>query len=171
MALRTETQWVDYFKDLAIPEDTAAQYAASFTANRISNAVLPELNKETLKDLGVTIIGDVLTILQKVKSPTASNSAAHASAHGGLSTASNISLVKPPQYSCPQLQSQMTSSQFRRFKAEWEGYKSLVSIPAQGSSSHLYNLACKDDQTLKELIFNSNPTFSTLVELQINDFR
>ena len=137
MAQRTETQWVDFFANLAIPQEVATQYAANFVKNRVTDPVLPSLDKQTLNELGITVIGDVLAILQKVHPPQDSSSANPLGPlRTGLVTTST-SIVKPPQYNCPQLQTEMTSAQFLRFKVECDGYKPLVSLPAHGSSSPL----------------------------------
>ena len=140
MAQRTEAQWAEFFVNLAIPQDVATHYAENFVKNRVTDAVLPSLDKQTLNELGITVIGDVLAILQKVHPPQDSGSANNSNtSHTGLVTTST-SIAKPPQYNCPQLQAKMTSAQFRRFKVEWEGYKPLVSLPAHGAAHHLTSI-------------------------------
>lgn len=45
----------------------AHTYAEILYNNRITEELLPELSKETLKELGITIMGDVLAILRVAK--------------------------------------------------------------------------------------------------------
>jgi len=53
--------------DAGIPKTDAAQYAAVFNSNRMTFEMLMDLNKEYLKDLEITVLGDVIAILKHAK--------------------------------------------------------------------------------------------------------
>ena len=55
--------WENFFQKTGIPEDTSKTYAKSFKNNHVTEIFLPELTKEFLNDLGITMIGDILIIL------------------------------------------------------------------------------------------------------------
>lgn len=59
--------WTQFFVRAGIPKDIAQKYAKSFHNNRITKEMLPELDKSTLSELGVTAIGDQLCILRRIK--------------------------------------------------------------------------------------------------------
>lgn len=64
---RTLSEWLQFLLDAGIPASQAAAYAVSFVENRIEKDMLDELDKDYLKELGVTILGDVIAILKQAK--------------------------------------------------------------------------------------------------------
>ena len=69
MALRVAEQWEQFLTAAAgIPSEESKRYAAMFVTNHINKTTVPVLSKDYLTDLGVTIIGDILAIIQHAKS-------------------------------------------------------------------------------------------------------
>ncbi|ELU02901.1 hypothetical protein CAPTEDRAFT_77885, partial [Capitella teleta] len=50
-----------------IPAGEAANYAVVFSDNRIQQDMLPDLQKEYLSDMGISVMGDVIAILKHAK--------------------------------------------------------------------------------------------------------
>jgi len=60
-------KWIDFFTGARIPLGAAKQYAKAFDDNRISTDMLMDLNKDYLRDMGITILGDIIAILKHAK--------------------------------------------------------------------------------------------------------
>lgn len=59
--------WLKFFTEAGIPPSDATGYAITFTDNRIKEAMIPDINKEYLRDMGITIMGDIIAILKHTK--------------------------------------------------------------------------------------------------------
>ncbi|KAK5968108.1 Sterile alpha motif containing protein [Trichostrongylus colubriformis] len=59
--------WQSFFVKIGIPTSISSRYAEIFRQNRVSKDMLPDLDKATLADLGVTAVGDQLAILRHAK--------------------------------------------------------------------------------------------------------
>lgn len=58
------TFWKKFCIDSGIPLLASTTYATAFADNRLTEDMVPELNKGVLKELGITIIGDIIAILK-----------------------------------------------------------------------------------------------------------
>jgi len=64
-----------FFLDAGIPPDSSAQYAVTFETNRMGLDMLMDLDKEYLRDLNITALGDIISILKHSKSASAKKAA------------------------------------------------------------------------------------------------
>ena len=150
MALLTEARWEDFFRSASITDEAASTYAKAFLDNGFSKLSLPLLDKDTLKDVGITTIGHQLSIIQHVKSlspPTSArtNTVAKASVSAKLSTITH----------------EMTKPQFRKFQQDWTVYKQITHLHADDTTPHLYN-AC--DDTVQTALTNTYSNFLSFDE-------
>jgi len=65
--MASKAEWNSFFLDAKIPKDVAARYAVNFYNNRMSFDMLADLNKDYLRDLDITVLGDVISILKHAK--------------------------------------------------------------------------------------------------------
>ncbi|XP_027901600.1 uncharacterized protein C19orf47 homolog isoform X2 [Xiphophorus couchianus] len=65
--LVSTSEWIQFFKDAGIPAGLAVTYAVSFVDHRIQKNMLMDLSKDIMMDLGITVIGDIITILKHAK--------------------------------------------------------------------------------------------------------
>ncbi|VVC30045.1 Hypothetical protein CINCED_3A000933 [Cinara cedri] len=59
--------WIRFFTDAGIPSFASSKYAAIFHENRIQSNMLMDLEKDILKEMGITVIGDIIAILKHAK--------------------------------------------------------------------------------------------------------
>lgn len=64
------SMWVQFFKDASIPSQYVQSYANKFTENRIRFDMLQDLDRPLLNELGISAIGDCLSILKHAKTWT-----------------------------------------------------------------------------------------------------
>ena len=65
--MASKIEWNEFFLDAKIPKDVAPLYAENFCKNRMSFDMLGDLTKEYLRDLDVTVLGDIISILKHAK--------------------------------------------------------------------------------------------------------
>ena len=70
MALRTEPEWKTFLIAAGIPEAEATTYSQKLVQNRLTEVSLPELSKQILTDLEITVLGDQMGILAHAKKVT-----------------------------------------------------------------------------------------------------
>ena len=151
MALRTKDEWVAFFKNAGIPDTESDTYATTFEQNRITGELLPELTEQFLDKLKIDIVGDVMAILRHAKSKTLTAS----------NTPQQPSFVKPPSAKLPQLHSDMTHPQFRKFKIDWDVFKNITHISNEQLHSQLYSCC---DESVQNAIINTSVNFFEIPE-------
>ncbi|XP_032690915.1 uncharacterized protein C19orf47 [Odontomachus brunneus] len=67
MAASLSAYWVKFFKGAGFPQDLATKHALVFSNNRIKPDMLPDLDKSSLKDMGIMLMGDMIAILRYAK--------------------------------------------------------------------------------------------------------
>ena len=102
MVLRTESMtpddWERFFIEVDISADSAKTHATKFAYEKLTIESLQMLDHSMLKELRVTLMGEVLCILKQAKEATAQSTHIQALA------------AKPPN-----LNFEMTPQQFRKF--------------------------------------------------------
>lgn len=59
--------WVKFFKGAGFSQDVATKHAVVFSNNRIKPDMLPDLDKPSLKEMGIILMGDMIAILRYAK--------------------------------------------------------------------------------------------------------
>ena len=136
MALRTDAQWKTFFQSAKITDEPKlSDYAKIFVDNSLTELSLEGLDKETLTELGITVVGDRLSILQCARNrqppTTPSTTVAKASVTAKLST----------------LTHEMTQPQFRKFQQDWTVYKLITQLQISQAAAHLYHTCDEAVQT------------------------
>ncbi|XP_076670915.1 uncharacterized protein LOC143370130 [Andrena cerasifolii] len=67
MASSLSAYWVRFFKGAGFPQDVATKHAVVFSNNRIKPDMLPDLDKPSLKEMGIALMGDMIAILRYAK--------------------------------------------------------------------------------------------------------
>ena len=116
MVLRVKDDWFNFFCNAGIPPNTAHTYATAFVNNQITETTLPRLNRQYLTELGITIIGDVLTILAH----TTSDSVPTTTTPNTTPPTPKSTKAKPPQ-----ITSEMTHPQFHKLTGTYSNISQL----------------------------------------------
>ena len=100
---------------VGIPEEAAHQYAKIFTENRMTLEIMPSMDRSFLRDLGITVIGDIMKILQHVSSSSTPDSTTYATINP---TPRPVPTVTHKSAKLPSITSDMTHPQFHKFKID-----------------------------------------------------
>ncbi len=67
LRLRNESEWENFLTVANIPETVANSYAKILVENRFTETTLSQLTPEHLREIEITVLGDILSILGHVK--------------------------------------------------------------------------------------------------------
>ena len=162
MALRTTgDSWYEFLVDAGIPNTESEQYAKIIHANRIVDP--QDLSKDLLRELGITIAGDVIAI---VKAANKLSTTALTGPQSPPTRPSTASLSKPAPIKPPQLKSEMTHPEWRKFRIDWSVFTTLTNLATDQIAPQIYH-ACDDD--VQNAIINTSADFLTLGQDAIMD--
>ena len=137
-------QWEKLLISAGIQAESAKKHAKEFENNKMSQETLKMLDRTTLKELGVEILGEALAILQISKQTSETNQTTTAKPP-------SVPSAKPPKLSLD-----MTQQQFRKFKIDWDIFTQLTNLDKSKYSINMYNSA---DENVQTCIINTIPTF------------
>ena len=110
MEQRVVEQWEQFFTPAGIPYAESKTYTTTFVTNRITEATLSVLSKDYLTNLFVTVIGDILAIIQHAKSLSQpSSEATSTTITSSVPTILPESINKQPPIRQPQITIDMTN--------------------------------------------------------------
>ena len=135
--------WESALTKAGVSPASSKVYAASFATAKLTLSNLVMIDKETLQELGVTVLGDILSVLQLAKQQAATAVPAASSTQAS---------VKLPSVKAPQLHAEMTAQQFRKFKVDWSVFREMTNIPEEKVHAQLYSNA---DESVQTAIINT----------------
>ena len=153
MALRTATDWKVWLSDLPLTEEVISKYAKQFEEAEITEEDLPEFNRELLDELNISKPGHRTKILRKAKDVE-------------TSTTASTRMIKS-DVKLPQVTSNCSPSEFRKFLIDWNIYKSENQIGGSKSNKLLYS-AC--DHALQNSIINGLSNFLEVSEAELIEY-
>ena len=157
MALRSKSDWIRFFTECNIPDTERENYANIMSTNRISDP--SDLTRDLLKELGITIVGDAISIMKKVKITDQTETKRATNLTAAPSPRPRPTSVKPPE-----LKSEMTHPEFRKYKIDWGVFKTLTDLPDDQVAPQIYN-SC--DSSVQNAIVNTSANFLKLNEEDI----
>ena len=133
MVLRDSADWQQFFASVGIPYTDCLTYAENFIKHELTELAIPSIDKDTLLELGVKVLGHRLAILNitKLMQPPQWNDAPITSAKASVSA------------KLPDIHSEMMNPQFLKLKTDWDVYKSITSPPSNRVTPFLYS-ACNN---------------------------
>ena len=146
MALQVKEDWLQFLTTASIPGDAAANYATTFAENRITESLFPQLDRQFLTQLRITVISDILCILKATEHPPTSP------LPNPLNKIIAPSFTKYAPVTPPQVVSKITHPQFRKVKIGWNVFKQITAISPHQIAAHLYN---PHDDSVQNIIINT----------------
>ena len=149
--------WATEFIKAGIPTSDASFYAAQFEKDSLTLSDIPDLDKETLSSLKITTLGHQLKILRLGKDQHNVNS--NKNSNNSPSESSTASYKCPSAAASikfPKVTSDMTQPQYRKFRVDWNVYRTITKIPDQDTTAHFYSACDTDVQSsliMQTLIF------------------
>ena len=151
-----EPEVYEIFTKAKIPIDTAKTYTKAFRENRITTESLSNMDKESLKDMGITVISDILLILKTC----------HIMHNTVQNEQPKLPKITAPSAKPPRVSAEMTLPQFRKFLVDWDVFKQVTRISGDQLNAQIYN--CCDDE-VQNTIVNSMSNFFTISEKALHD--
>ena len=153
MALRTEPQWKEFLKTAGITNDAKlTTYSKGFVDNGCNEHSLTELDKDSLTEIGVDLLGHRLAILKLA--------AASKNQERTLPRPTTVAKASVTAH-LTTLTLEMTSPQYRKFQQDWLVYKKITHLPTTELTAHLYN-SCNEEVQMS--LINTHPNFLELDE-------
>ena len=147
LQIKDQSTWEKFFLDANVPKKDSTIYAKIFVSNRITGELLPDLTKGTLQELGIDILGDCLAILRHARSLTVTPS-----------VVTQPTPIKAPVAKLPQINTDMTLQQFRKFLIDWNVFKQITGVTGTQITTQLYS--CCDDPVQNSLVNTISDIFS-----------
>ena len=152
LQLKDQPSWEKFFQDARIPKKDSQSYAKIFVTNRMTGDLLPDITKETLKELGIEILGDCLAIIK------------HARTIATKKTNVQPVQIKAPAAKLPEIKQDMTLQQFRKFLIDWNVFKQITGIEESQIAAQLYSCC---DESVQNGLVNTVKDIFTINETEL----
>ena len=150
--IRDAAGWQAYLITIGIPQDNAETYAAKFMEQELTEAEVPDLTKEHMVELGITVMAHQMKLLRAVKLARTSHEVTSQLIH----PTKTLLPCKLPSFT-----EEMSSTNFRTALSDWTSYKSINPLAATKAVDLLYS-CCTD--SVRKVIINTIPKFRELSE-------
>ena len=127
MARSSQESWGTFLSAAGIPSADCPRYAQLLVDQRITDH--RDLTKEALKDVGISIIGDILSILKFSHVPGGEGSHSIDELPRPLQEARPHPPSRPRAVDPPQIKAELTHPEFRKLKIDWQTFRKLTSLP------------------------------------------
>ena len=138
-------QWEELLLEAGLEASAASTHSKAFAAQKLTKDHLSIIDRTMLEELGVTALGESLSILQLGKTARSTESS-------------------KPKYACklpvkaPTLHAEMTPQQFRKFTVDWSVFRKMTDLPDDRVHAQLYS--CADDAVQCALLSTYTDFFS-----------
>ena len=142
--IRDEESWKTVLQTYGIPENNAETYAKTFVEQQLTEQELPDLSKDDLKELGITIKAHQIKVLKISKV-----------AETPSTTPEQPTKTTLP-CNMPSFTAEMTSANFRTAQADWTTVKSINPQAGNKAVDLLYSCCT---EPVRKTIINTIPNF------------